>query len=337
MAKLNQAGFDKFSKNIPSSVKAFLSYGNDEGLVFETAQEIAKKINPNLDDPFNVEELTSAKIKDDAGALYMAATSTSLMGGQKLVIIKDATDTITNAVKDFLELNSDAFLVMFGTGLTRKSSLVQLTEGSDFAMALGCYADDMGALRQLIKQMLDENSITINEEAMSYLISKLGADRKMTRSEMNKLITYMGDDKTLTPEIAIACIDDASAVSFENLTDAIYAKNPKGISEGLQKLYGEGESEIAIIRIVASFFKRYIPAYKVMEDTGSVTNAIANIRPKPNFKQEAKVKAGFRNWNIDKINRALDILVDAEINCKTTNYPLSQICERALLQIINLR
>ncbi len=337
MAKINQAGFEKLKNNLPSNVKVFLSYGNDEGLVYESAEFIAKKINPDLNDPFNVEQLTTAQIKEDAGILYMAATSTSLMGGRKLIIVKGATDVITPAVKDYLTTDTDSFLVMFGEGLNTKSTLVALVEGSDFGIGLGCYADDIGALRQLISQMLSDNGIKFDNDTVQFLTSKLGADRKMTRSEMDKLITYIGDEKLLTIEMAQACIDDASAVSFENLTDAIYGKNPKNLSSALQKLYGEGESEIAILRIVTAFFKKLLPAYKSLEKNSSIEIAINNIKPKPFYKQADKIKAHLTKWDFVKVNRALEILLEAEANCKTTNYPVSLICERALLQIINLR
>ncbi len=337
MAKLTQAGLQKFTDNIPGNISVFLAYGNDDGLIFESSQNVAKKINPDLNDPFNVEYLTTAQIKEDAGVLYMAATSTSLMGGRKLIIIKDAADGATDAVKDFLKLQTDAFLVLFGVGLNRKSTLVQAVENSDKAMGLGCYADDVAALRQLIAQMLYDAKIKTDEETTNFLISKLGADRKMTRSEIDKLITYMGDEQTLTIEDAKKCIDDAATVSFEGLTDAIFAKNPKATCQALKKLYGEGETEIAILRIVASFIKKFIPVYRAVEQGQSVPVAMGYIRPKPNFKQEAKIKAGFRNWNYNALNKAMEILFDTEINCKTTNYPAAIICERALLQIINIK
>ncbi len=263
MTKLNYSGFEKFLSSIPSSTRVFLSYGNDEGLVFETAEAVAKKINPDLKDPFNVEYISMSQIKENAGAIYMAASSTSLMGGRKLIIIKEAGDTATAGVKDFLELNNDAFLVLFGVGLNRKSTLLQAVESSNKGAALACYADDVSALRQLIIHMLNTNNVQTNEDTISFLITKLGADRKMTRSEMNKLLTYLGDEKKLTLDMAKECIDDASTVSFERLTDAIFSRNPKAISTAIAKLYGEGESEIAILRIATSFIKKYIPAYKI--------------------------------------------------------------------------
>lgn len=338
MVKLNIKDFPRFTDKIPSNIKVFLSYGNDEGLVFEASENVAKKINPDLNDAFNIEHITTDQIKSNPEAIYMAANSTSLMGGMKLIIIKEATDNFTQGIKEFLNSPSDAFIVLFGSaGLSKKSTLVQAIENASNAAALGCYADDTSSLRQLIIQTLQENQVKSSEEVVNFLISKLGADRKMTRSELDKLMTYLGEEKVLTLEAAIKCIDDASALSFENLTDAIFSKNRKEVSNSLEKLYQEGEAEIAILRIVSSYLKKFIPAYKLIYDGKSFNLDTSKITPRLNFKQEPKIRSNAKKWSYISLNKAMDILIEAEISCKTTNHPASIICERALLQIASLK
>ena len=337
MTNIKPNVLDAFVQRPDANIAAFLSFGNDNGLVYETAMKVAKAINPNLDDPFDVVYMTAEQIKSDPVSILMNAGTNSLMGGRRLVIIKNAADTVTAAMKEFLTENTGGFVVLFGADLNNNSSLVKLMNSADNALALGCYADDRNALVQLINTTFSSEGIKLENGVVDFLVSKLGADRKLTRSELDKLITYLGEGKLLTLDIAMMCIDDASASSRDDLVEAIFMRNPKMMAVALKKLLSEGETEVSVIRAVSAFLRKMLPATEIYDKSGNVINALAAIKPKLFFKQEARVKPCIPKWKADAIQKALNVLVQAEVGCKTTEYPPLLICERAFLQICTIR
>ena len=83
--KLTAARINSFLQKPDAAARAVLIYGPDAGLVRERADELAKKIVPDFNDPFRVSILTGSMVADDPARLMDEMAAQALGGGRRLV------------------------------------------------------------------------------------------------------------------------------------------------------------------------------------------------------------------------------------------------------------
>ena len=111
---------DRFLGHPPPDIRACLLHGRDRGGVRERADGLARRIVPNIDDPFDVSLLTETDLEQDAGRLMDELAALSMMGGRRLVRLKLTGDKAgplriaADALKAHLDgqLNPDAFFLI---------------------------------------------------------------------------------------------------------------------------------------------------------------------------------------------------------------------------------
>ncbi|MBV1934246.1 MAG: DNA polymerase III subunit delta, partial [Parvibaculaceae bacterium] len=166
--KLKPREIDAFVRKPDPSVQAILVFGPDQGLAHDRLNKIAKTVVDDLSDPFRVVDMNDTDLKSDPARLPDEAAAISMMGGRRIVRIRNASDGLTKIVKPFLENPTGDALILFQAGdLTPRSSLRKLFEGSKKgAIALPCYADDARSLEGIIRETLNNAKLSIEPEAL---------------------------------------------------------------------------------------------------------------------------------------------------------------------------
>jgi DNA polymerase-3 subunit delta len=207
-------------------------------------------------------------------------------------------------------------------------------EAADNAVALPCYADEGGGLEAVIHDTLRGHGLTAEPEAVAWLADHLGGDRLLTRSELDKLALFMGPaGGRIKLADAVACVGDTAALSLDDLAMAS-AEGDHVVSQRiLDRLAREGVSPIAILRSLQRHFQRLHLAAGAMLSGKSPDQALATLRPPPHFRVADHMRSQLVRWPAERIGAALDLLLTAEMDCKTTGMPAEEICGRALMQL----
>jgi len=100
--KLAAGRVEAFLRRPDPEIRAILLYGPDAGLVRERAETVARTICPDLRDPFRVAELTAATLIGDPARLADEAAQISLMGGRRVIRVREAGDTLAPLFARFL-------------------------------------------------------------------------------------------------------------------------------------------------------------------------------------------------------------------------------------------
>ena len=90
-----------------------LLYGEDAGMIRDRAEALVRAVAGSLDDPFLVTELPREEIRrlpDEAAGL-------SLMGGRRVVRVRDVTDAATDPVQAVLKGRAPALVVLEGPAI----------------------------------------------------------------------------------------------------------------------------------------------------------------------------------------------------------------------------
>lgn len=332
--KISASKVDQFIRTPHGDVLAILVYGPDGGLVRERANALARRIVDDLDDPFRVAELEPAILKDDPARLADEAAALAMTGGRRVVRLRSAGDGQANVIESFLtDPLGDALILVEAGALPPRSKLRKAFESSKIAAALPCYPDEGDALGRVIEETASALGLSIEPEALRYLVATLGGDRLMTRSEIEKLALYMGGEKRITLAHAEACIGDSSILTLDGIAMAATGGDMAAVERGLARAYLEGAVAVPVLRAMARHLQRLHLVAGAKERGDSVERALQAMRPPLHFKIEKAISSQCRKWPTARIAQAMEIVLEAERACKTTGLPAEAICSRALMRV----
>jgi len=324
----------RFLDKAESTVAAVLFYGPDRGLVSERAEALVARVAGDAADPFRVAELSLGQIKDDPARLADEAAALSLSGGRRVLRLKDAADALAQPLADlFAGAPTAAFLVLEAGELGPRSALRAVFERGDKTAAIACYLDDEAALKGLIEATLKQHGHAIEAEALAFLQGRLGSDRAITRSELEKLALYAGPEgRKVTLADAEAVVGDSAALSLDDLVFAL----GDGDGAALDRAYGhavaEGNEEIRILLAAG----RHLARLSQVAGAADPRGAMKSLRPPVFFKLESRFLGQLKRWSASSIAEGLARLQRAELAIKTGAQPKSAVAERTLFDVAAL-
>lgn len=336
--KLAFRDIEPFVNKPNPQARAILIYGPDDGLMRERTKKIAGTITDDLNDPFNAATLKGSDLAENPGALSDEAHAMSMMGGARVVIVYDASDKNTAGLKSYLENPSqDNLVILQGGDLGPRSSLRILFEKSDVAAALPCYVMEGHALTDAIQTSLSTAGLRIDPDALNYLSQNLVGDYAQMRSEIEKLITYIGPVKK---QISLDdAMNNTGALSEQKLDALVYAcagGNNKEAEQLLQGLLSEGAAGVLIMRALQNHFRKLLYVQLQCDQGMQQLQAIKSLRPPLFFKLENSFKAQLSKWPSAKIRAVLAKLSDLEADLKSSASPESLLLQRSIFGLTQM-
>ena len=334
MAIYKQAQIDKYIKKPDTTIKVFLVYGSNEGLQAEYVKSLTTAICPNIYDPFQVVYLNGADVNADSSTLMAEYASQSLLGGRRVIVIKDADNNLAKHIKTMLEtINSDTLVIVSGAGFNKKSSLVTLAESREDMAVIACYEDRDEDVYTTVRNKLVENGYTIGSEALKILCARLSNDRKTNLGEIEKLITYMGGKKDIAVVDVETIVSDASSSTSDDVCYYAAGGDSEKAQKAFYKMINEGNEPISIVRNLTYHFSKLLTVLGYMENGETPDKAIYKLVPRIIFFREPAFKRQLSFWRKDKLLGVMDLLYKCERDCKTTNMPVEEIVSYTIMQI----
>ncbi|WP_114392215.1 DNA polymerase III subunit delta [Oleisolibacter albus] len=337
--KIQPRNADAFIKRPGPEVRVVLVYGPDAGLVRERAAQAARTACEDLADPFRVTELKSDQVAGDPARLFDEMAALSLMGGRRLIRVRDAEETLAPSLQKLLKdlPPGDSLLVIEAGDLGKSSKLRAAAEEGDARIAaVACYVEGEEELAGTIARMLGEHGLQIDAEARDWLAGNLVGDRALARGEIDKLALYMLGQKRVTLEDVRAVIGDSAALGLDEPVLAAADGNIAEVDRSLRRLFADGTSTVAILRAAQRHFQRLHMAVAHTARGQTPQQAVKALRPPVFFKQEPQMVAQVRRWTLPLLHQALERLLEAEMDAKRTNMPDETLCARALFQLAQL-
>ncbi|MGE0407835.1 MAG: DNA polymerase III subunit delta, partial [Amphiplicatus sp.] len=236
-------------------------------------------------------------------------------------------------------LKSNALVLVEAGDLAKSSGLRKLFEKAKKAVALPCYADSPADIRALAIEAARREGLRFEEDALSLLVSLLGEDRGVSRSEVEKLVLMKGlnsqrsGPETITLDDVKASMADGVGDALDEAAAAAADGEAARLARALSKSAAAGAAPIGLIRALARAMSRLREARGAMEAGASADEAMRRLRPPVFFMEQAAFKARLHKWPLARLDRALDLLLEAELDAKTTGAPQREIAERAALRL----
>lgn len=329
-----QAQIDRFLKKPDTTLKCVVIYGSNDGLIAEYVKNFTKAIVPDVNDAFQVANLLWENVSGDTGAIAGEYGAQSLMGGRRVVIVRDVDNNITKPLKAMLEtVKSDTLLILTSASLNKKSSLTALAEERDDFALIACYEDRDEAVYTTARQMFIEQGYTIANEALQLLCSRLSNDRKSNIGEIEKLMTYMGTRKNITNDDVCRVISDNSAASTDDVCYFTASGQTEKALQAYGKLLNEGGDPTMIVRSLMYHFMKILSCAAQIEKGETLDNAVNKMTPPIIFFRKNSFKNQAAIWSKDRLLSVMELLYKTERDCKTTNMPTEEIVSYLIMQL----
>ncbi len=335
--KLTGARAEAFLRRPDAATRAVLLYGPDAGLVRERADSMARTVCPDLADPFRVADLPAAALAADPARLADEAAQISLMGGRRVIRVRDAGDALAPL---FLRFLADAagpagetLVVVEAGDLPARSTLRRAFDESPAAAAIGCYPDGPRDLAAMIRDACAAHRIRISRDASEFLVQHLGGDRLLTRAELEKLTLYAGDGGQIELDDARAVIADTALLSLDDALFAAVEGDAAALDRALARVFQEGGSPVSVVRALLRHLQRLHLFSARIAGGVSVDEAIRGARPPIFFKEQDNWRRQLTRWSEARLRQALDRIAEAEFRMKLTGFPDQTICRAALFAL----
>ena len=328
--KANQA--QAFLAKPDPRYRAVLFFGPDAGLVSERAHVFAKTSAERTNPPGELLRIDDNDLDGDPDRLHVELGTIPMFGGPK--IVRAAAGRRINAalLKSLVEDGqSQGLLIVEAGNLKPDESLRSIFEKSQHAAAVACYGDGAVDLEGLVREVLKDAGLSISDDARSALIDRLGADRALSRGEIEKLALYAHGKREIELEDVEAVVGDVSELALERVFNAAASgQTTKAISE-CARAVSSGESAQTIILATQRHFQRLHRVKAQADRGGSIDDILRSMRPPLHFKQKDLLAQQCRIWTMPKLTDALNRISTAAKAARTASALEDQLAERMLL------
>ena len=309
-----------------------LIYGPNEGLVRDNFLKLKEIFNQS-----NAEEIsfTGKLINDQPEALIDEIQTVSMFNDQKIIIIEQPIDKNIELFEEaFTALPDHTLIIILASNLTKTSKIRKFFENSKQYFSCANYEDDFRSNSQQIQNLEKSINKTLNRDIKNYLNQNLSSDRMISKNEIEKIILlYAENDQIPELENIKLIFNDNPDLGLNKISQLAFSGQPKKVSINLNKIFAEGVSPVAIIRVMLNYVLRIQTTQIALKKTNDFDSAIKSLKPPVFWKDKDNFKLHCKKWPINQTILNFNLLVDTELNCKS-DYNLTNIlCERALINI----
>ena len=297
----------------PGTCRAVLLHGSDEGLIRHRGAMLTRLVAGSLSDTFRVAELE----RESWGRLSDEMSAISMVGGRRVIRVRDATDAILEALKAALRTAGDGLIVLEAPELGRGKLRPFMEAGRETA-SLACYPEEGRALQETIRTILQEGGVSADGEAVAWLAASLGGDRHTLAAELEKLSLLASAGGRIDIDLARNCVGATAGATADQALLAAMAGDVEQADAQVECALADGLAGVALIRMTIAHLLKLHQARLRMEAGKSASDALAAQRPPVFFKVMGMMLNGLSLWGTDALVRAIEDARQVEIACKQT-------------------
>jgi DNA polymerase III subunit delta len=224
-------------------------------------------------------------------------------------------------------------LVVEAGNLKADDALRQLFERCDRAAAIACYADDGQDVWAVVRDALSSAKLDIAPDARQLLVSRLGADRALSRGEIEKLVLYARGKSRIEVDDVDAVVGDASELTLDKIVFAAASGDGGQALLECDRALAAGENAQTVISAAQRHFQRLHRLRAAIDAGRSLEDVLRQLRPPVHFKQKTQLEAQCRMWNKERLDEALSRIARAAKSARRHAVLESALTERLLLEL----
>lgn len=276
--------------------------------------------------------LAEASFGSDASAAEIlgALETPSLLGGRRLVVVRDANDLAKDQVEAlarYLESPSpSAVLVLVAAGRTKLDAAVKAV-GSAIALE----APKGRRLVAWIRERGRERKLRVDDRAGWALVDSVGTELRDLDAALEQLSTALGAGATVgAGEVrdAFPRLADERVFAFQ---DAVGERRLAVAMTALRRLLEQGDEPLMIFGSLSSQIRRMLRARRFADLNAK---AVGDALGLPSWRAE-RLQRQCRAYREDELVDALGVLAATDVEMKGGDLPPEAALERAVVRIVS--
>jgi len=330
--KTHQAeAFLKALDRVPAAVPL---YGTDAGLVAERAAQLARRLAERDDPPGEVLRLDDADLDDDPDRIFVELRTAPMFGGRKIVRALAGRRVNANALKPLVEDGGlEGYLIVEAGSLRPDDSLRALFEKSPGGAAVACFPDEARDLDAVVRDVLAAGKMQLTPEAKRLLIARLGADRTLSRAEIEKLALYAHGKAVIEESDVEAAVGDAAEQTLDRIVMAAASGQASAALAECDRSVAAGDSPQAVVAALQRHFLRLHRMRGALDGGRTMDDVVRSLRPPPHFKQREALEVQARTWSTPMLDAALARIAEAAKAARLEPGLEGTLAERLLLDL----
>lgn len=325
---------ESFVKTLDKRICAVLFYGPDAGLVCERAQRLAKSLAGQGPDQGEILQFEDADLDADPDRIVVELQTLPMFGGRKIIRARAGRRIAAPLLKPLIEAGGlQGFLIVEAGNLRGDEGLRGLFEKSAIAAAVACYADSDEDLAQLARTVLKSHGLEIAPDALDLLVARVGADRAVSRGEIEKLALYALGKSAVDIDDIDAIVGEASELHLDQIAQAAASGDGAKAVIDADRAVGAGDGAQAVLLGVQRYFLRLHKIRAAIDQGRPADDVLRQQRPPLPGKVRDALLAQCRLWSMAKLTFALGEIASAVKASRQTGALDEILAERLLLRL----
>ncbi|MCC5968608.1 MAG: DNA polymerase III subunit delta [Pararhodobacter sp.] len=319
-------------------VSGVLIYGSDAMRVAEKRQGLIKTlIGPEGEAEMRLARFPASDLRKDPAAALDAAKAQGFFPGPRAVLIEDATDTATEALKAALNdwAEGDALMVVTAGQLNASSKLRKLFESDKRAFCLAVY-DNPPDRAEIEAMLTDAGLSTAPPEALRDLVALAQVlEPGDFRQTLTKIALYKhGDPGPLTSAEIAEVAPRGTEAAIDDMLNAVAEGRPAAIAPLMARLAAQG---VAPVTLCIGAMRHFRLLHALVSDPRGPAQAIGTLRPPVFGPRRDKLLRQAQRWRCDRVELALSEITETDLTLRSTSRaPLAALTERAMLRLATM-
>jgi DNA polymerase III subunit delta len=333
--KTHQAdAFLKSFERASAAQSAVLFYGSDAGLVAERAATLARRLAERETPPGEILRLDDTSLDEDPSRITVELQTAPMFGGRKIVRATAGRRVTAAALKPLVEDGQlQGFLIVEAGNLRPDDALRGLFEKAPQAAAVACFPDEARDLDGMIRDVMAAAKMQITPEAKALLVTRLGADRGLSRAEVEKLALYAVGKGTVSESDVEAAVGDAAEQALDRIVMAAASGRTAAAVSECDRSIAAGEDAQAVILALQRHFLRLHRTRSALDAGRTMDDALRQLKPPPHFRQKDAFERQCRDWSLPKLNAALAAIAETAKRARLNAGLDSVLAEHLLLDL----
>ena len=283
----------------------YLIYGTDNSLLKREIDKIVGTVEDVSSYDLSVSPIDV--LLDDACLISMFGDKKVLIGENALFLtgakssIEHNIDYLTKYINDDNNQNI-VILTVLENKLDERKKIVKLI--NEKCKVIYKPAIDDKNLCGFVTEEFKSNGYKIDYKTANFFVDYIGKNVDILISEINKMILYKEDEKTITKEDILNICSKGFKDNIFDLTDGIIKKDFKKVYECYKDLIIVGEDEIKIISLLGTQFN-LIYQSKLLEQKGEMYKDIAVILDVHPYRVKLALETDFLIYELEDIIKKL--------------------------------
>jgi len=297
----------------------YILFGDNDVFKAEFIDEVKNLLKNEINDTttfnFDVTDRENPVTVDD---VIEKAGTPSFFSPRNLIIVKefhkflkDETEKLFLFLKNIPEFTN----IILISSIDRSEFRKNVMDGVKSECVFNFSNKNASEIKLWIKEYLNSNKKTIDEEVLQYVIDESNSDTSLIKNEIDKILLWIGDRDSINREDYNTLRGGDREYNIWALTDAIGFKNEKKTFAIMEKIFDDFEPEVILGAVFQTIKRIYMVRYYVSKNNEKKALEAVNYNPKA----LAVVKKQVTNFIKVPFVEMLNVIVEADRKIKKSS------------------